>query len=226
MVKRLKWLVFSVFFFAFFACASTSPSYWPDLKPPITEKSKKEKICIKIKGEDSPFYKLKFSIYPSKKKFICMPPNMEYQIKKYLRSQLADFGEVFFINPSDKPLAGYKVFEISWKSSYKGYVKGGLGIWGKTYMIEAKIECEFKGYKGFYNCSALYWEPVSESRFLGPESYLCKDTPAEVFFSKAAAKAAYKSAILIRRAVLLELDYSVSAQLEEVADKIYQEVAK
>lgn len=220
MGKRPRLLVLLIFLLG---CARASQTYWPVLKSPATEKPKEEKICIQMEGKEATTYKLKVSLYPSKGRFTCMTPNIPYHIKRYLRSELADFKEVTFLGPGDKPPAGCHLLVLSWENKYEGYVKGGIGILGKTYMIGTKIHCQLKGEKGTYNCSVLGWDPIPESRFMGPEVYLCKNTPVEVFFSKIAAKVAYKMALVVRRAVLIELGYPVPPELEMAVKKMEME---
>ena len=221
-MKRACWLALGLLLLM--GCAKTPRGYWPVLPSPVTQKAKPQKICITMQGKEAKKYAFWVSLYHSNHAFVCSHPNLTYAIKKYIRSELSDFNEVFFLEQGEKGLKDCYKVALSWKNWYKGKVKGGMGFLGKAYYLGGKIECTLKGAKGEYDCSVVGWDIVPESDFNGPETYVCKDNPAEVFFTKLASKLAYKMALRVRKAILEDLGYPVSADLAQADTKMTQEL--
>ncbi len=221
-MKKLEMMALVLFFLV--GCAGVPKGYWPILPSPITQASKPQKICIKMEGKEARKYTLKLSIYPSKLSFVCMKPNVDYELKKYIRSELSDFREVYFLGEKGKVPRGCYLVSLSWKNSYRGYIKGGLGIFGRTYVIGGTIKGTLEGKKGSYDCSVAGWEVVSEGDFHGAEGYMCKDSPAEVFFNKVASRLAYKMALRIRKALLVDMGYRPSTELGAADERMAEEL--
>ena len=205
-------------------CSGMPRGYWPVLPSPVTQKAKARKVCIRMEGKEAKKYTLKLSLYPSRLSFVCMKPNVDYELKKYIRSELSDFKEVYFLGPKDKVPRGCYLVALSWENSYRGYIKGGLGLFGRTYVIGGRIKGTLEGKKGAYDCSVAGWDVVSEGDLHGPEGYVCKDSPAEVFFNKVATKLAYKMALRVRRALLEDMGYAPSPALVAADERMAKEL--
>jgi len=211
--------------FILVGCAGVPKGYWPTLPSPVTQAPKPQKVCVRMEGKEAQKYTLKLSLYPSKLSFVCMKPNVDYELKKYIRSELSDFREVYFLGEKDKAPKGCYLVSLSWENSYRGYIKGGLGVFGRNYVIGGEIKGSLGGKKGSYDCSVAGWEVVPERDFHGPEGYMCKDSPAEVFFNKVASRLAYKMALRVRKALLEDMGYLPSPELV-AADKAMEEELK
>jgi hypothetical protein len=205
-------------------CSGVPQGYWPVLPSPVTQKAKSQRVCIRMEGKEAEKYTLKLSLYPSKLSFQCVKPDMSYSLKKYIRSELSDFQEVYFLGPKDKAPQGCYLVTLNWEDSFKGYIKGGMGLLGKTYVIGGKVKGTLVGKKASYDCSVVGWDLVSEGDLHGPESYVCKDAPVEVFFNKVAEKLAQKMALRVRKALLDDMGYTPSPQLVEADQKMAQEL--
>jgi len=223
-MKRFGGIVLALLLLALAGCSSAPKTYWPILPSPVTQKPKPQKVCIKMEGKEADKYTLKPSLYPSKLSFQCITPNMEYELRKYIRSELSDFQEVYFLGPKDKEPQGCYLVTLTWENSYKGYIKGGVGLFGKTYVVGGRVKGTLVGKKATYDCSVVGWDLVSEADLSGPESYVCKDSPVEVFFDKVTGKLAYKMALRVRKALLVDMGYTPSSQLVAADEKMAQEL--
>jgi len=204
-------------------CFGASQGYWPVFPSPVTQKVKPHKVCIKMEGKEAEKYTLKLSLYPSKLSFQCVKPNMDYDLKKYLRSELSDFEDLYFLGAKEKEPKGCYLVTLTWEDSYKGFIKGGMGLFGKTYVIGGRVKATLVGKKTTYDCTVVGWDFVSEGD-LQSEGYACKETPVEVFFNKVAGKLAHKVALRVRKALLEDMGYTPSPKLVEADQKMVQEL--
>ncbi len=223
-MRRLGVVFLMILSIALAGCSGAPQGYWPVFPSPVTQKAKPQKVCIKMEGKEAERYTLKLSLYPSKLSFQCVKPGMDYELKKYLRSELSDFNEVYFLGSKEKEPQGCYLVSLTWENSYKGFIKGGVGLFGRTYVIGGKIKGTLVGHKATYDCSVVGWDMVSENDLQGPEAYVCKDSPVEVFFNKITGKLAYKMALRVRKALLEDMGYTPSPQLVEADKKMAQEL--
>ncbi len=221
-MKRAWWLALGLLLLM--GCARTPQGYWPVLPSPVTQKAKPQRICIVMQGKEARKYTSWVSLYPSKHSFVCANPNLAYAIEKYIRSELSDFAEVFFIEQGQKEPKGCYRVTLDWENSYKGRMKGGMGFLGKAYYVGGRIKGTLEGAKGTYDCSVVGWDIVTDRDLRGPEAYMCKDNPVEVFFAKVASKLAYKMALRVRKAILEDLGYPVPSELAQADTKMAQEL--
>jgi len=163
-------------------------------------------------------------LHPSRQSFVCMRPNMAYELRKNIRSALSDFAAVVFLSDDETPPADCRNYTLDWKNKYTGHVKGGLGLFGRTYLIGGTVHATLKSFLVEHDCSVTGWNKVSESDFNGPKSYICKDNPAEVFFSDLAGRLAYKLSLRVRKVVLEDMGYPVSKELVEADEEMAREM--
>ena len=223
-MKRFAGWVLVLGLLALIGCSGVPQGYWPVIPSPVTQKAKPQKVCIRMEGKEAQRYTLKLSLYPSKLAFKCVRPDMDYEIKKYVRSELSDFKEVYFLGEKDKVPPGCYLVTLSWEDSYRSYIKGGVGLFGKTYVVGGRIKGTLVGKKGTYDCSVVGWDLVPEKDMSSPDAYVCKDAPVEVFFDRVAGKLALKMALRVRKALLEDMGYTPSPQLVQAAKKMSREL--